>query len=170
MKPIYCNCCWQRGVSLIEAVIAIGVLAVVIPMVCGTLVEAGKCGQASQAESRSSWMIRACMDEIRASRQGHPRFFTATTSGQTVPPTGEVWALAFAADGQPLGKLSPTHYTNGTRELDGKAVRYIALIDSVMLPAKPGIIPLLGIHIALEYPAPLPLAQRRKLDFHTLMP
>ena len=155
---------------MIEAVIAIGVLAVAIPMVCGTLVEAGKCGQASQAETRSSWMVRACMDEIRDSRQGCPQFFTATTSGQILPPTGEIWALAFAADGQPLGRLSATNYANGTRELDGKAVRYIALLDSVMLPAKSGTIPLLRLHIALEYPAPLPLAQRRKLDFHTLMP
>ena len=159
-----------RGASLIEAVISIGVLAVAIPLVFGALAEAGKSAIAAQAETRSTWVIPACMEEIRASRDGRPRYFTPTTTGQTFPPTGEIWALAFSPDGQPIGRLSQALYQKGTRELNGKPVRYIASLGSSIPPGKPGTIPMLRVDISLEYPAAAPPAKRRKLDFHTRIP
>ena len=170
MKHTLSNNPCRKGASLTEAVIAIGVLAVAIPLVFGTLAEAGKSGLALQAETRSTLMIPACMEEIRASRDGHPRFFTPTTTGQNFPPPGEVWALAFSPDGQPIGRLSTALYDKGTRELDGKTVRYIALLGSSMTPVKSGATPMMRVDISLEYPASSAAAKRRKLDFHTLVP
>lgn len=170
MKTHGDKCFIQRGASLIEAVIAIGVLAMTVPLVFSVLAEAGKCGLAARAETCSIWMVGSCMDEIRASRDGCPQYLASTASGQTFPPPGEVWALAFSRDGQPIGSLSKAHYENGTKEEDGKAVRYIASLGSTMAPAKPGIAPLLRVHIAVEYPAIAPLAQRHKLDFYTHLP
>ena len=170
MKHPCSNTLCLQGASLIEAVIAIGVLAVAIPVVFGTLAEAGKSGLDTQAETRSTWMIPACMEEIRASRAGHPRYFTPTTTGQTFPPTGEIWALAFSPDGQPIGRLSQALYAKGTKELNGKTVRYIALLGSSMIPGKPGTTPMLRVDVAFEYPAAAAAAKRRKLDFHTRIP
>ena len=170
MKPHFCQRSFPRGVSLIEAVIAIGVLAVAIPLVFAALAESGNSGLASQAETRSTWMVPACMDEIRASRDGRPRFFTATTTGQAFPPAGEVWALAFGSDGKPIGKLSKALYEKGVRELDGTSVRCIASVTSSELPAKAGSIPMLQVGIFLEYPAASPQVKRRKIDFHTRIP
>ena len=170
MKPTSSNNRCRRGSTLIEAAIATGVLAVAIPLVCGVLAEAGKSGIVSQAETRSTWIIPACIDEIRASRDGCPRYFTPTANGQALPPTGEVWALAFAADGKPLGKLAGALYTRGTREMDGINVRYIASISSSPPSAEAAGAPLMPVHISLEFPASAPAAKRRKLAFHTLMP
>ena len=81
---------FARGVTLVESVIAVGVLAVAVPLVFGALAQAGKSGFSSQAETRSTWMIPACLDEIQASRAGRPQYFTATTSGQPFPPAGDI--------------------------------------------------------------------------------
>ena len=170
MKHPCSNTPCRHGASLIEAVIAIGVLAVAIPVVFGTLAEAGKSALAAQAETRSTWIIHACMDEIRASRAGHPQFFTPTTTGQTFPPTGEIWVLAFSPGGQPIGRLTPALYDKGTKELNGQTVRYIAALGSSMIPAKPGTTPMLRVDISLEFPAAAAAEKRRKLDYHTRIP
>jgi len=160
----------RDGSTLIEAAIASGVLAVVIPLVCGVLAAAGKTGLASQADTRSTWIIPACIDEIRASRAGCPRYFPPTAAGEAFPPSGEVWALAFSADGKLLGKIPRELHDRGTREIDGIPVRYIASMSSSPPPAATAGPQLLPVHISLEFPASAPAAKRHQLAFHTLMP
>ena len=158
------------GSSLVEAVIAVGVLAVAVPLVFGALAEAGKSGSSAQAETRATWIVRACMREIEASRDGRPQYFTSTASGQTFPPAGEVWALAFTADGGALGKISKTQYDRGLKELAGRPVRYIAVLAATSGNATPGTTPMLDARISVEYPASAAAARRDKLDFHTRIP
>lgn len=159
----------NRGSSLIETVIAMGVLSVAIPLVFGALAESGKSGMSSEAETRSTWIVPACMEEILASREGKPQFFTATTVGQLFPPAGDVWALAFSAEGKPIGKISKSVYDKGTKELNGQTVRYIATLSSATTtPA--GATPMLRARITLEYPSALPVAKRQKLEFYTRIP
>jgi len=160
----------HRAASLIEAVIAVAVLAVAIPMVLGALCEAGKCALAAQAETRSAWIVPACLNEIRASREGRPGCFPATTTGQAFPPPGEVWALAFSAQGHPVGKLPGALYHTGTQQLHATSVRYIASLDCSGAPDQPFVAPMMNVRITLEYPASSPATQRRKLDFHTRTP
>lgn len=162
---------WKdRGSSLIETVIAMGVLAVAIPLVFGALAESGKSGMSSGAETRGVWMVPACMEEIRASREGRPRFFESTAVTQTFPPDGEVWALAFSPQGKPIGKLGTAVYEHGTRELNGQAVGYIASLSSSAATVTAGAAPMLRARISLEYPAASPVVKRRKLDFYTRIP
>lgn len=159
-----------RGSSLIETVIAMGVLAVAIPLVFGALAESGKSGMASEAETRSTWMIPVCMAEIQASREGHPQFFTATTAGQTFPPGGEVWALAFSPEGKPVGKIDKAIYDKGTKELSGKPVLYIISLSAATITPPTGATPMLRTRLSLEYPSSGPVAKRQKLEFYTHIP
>ena len=160
----------SRGSSLMETVIAMGVLAVAIPLVFGALAESGKSGISSEAETRGTWMVPACMEEIQASRDGHPQFFTTTTVGQTFPPEGDVWALAFSPEGKPVAKISKALYDTGTKEIDGKPVRYIASLGSKSQTTTAGATAMLSMHISLEYPAASPAAKRQKLEFYTRIP
>jgi len=160
----------QRGASLIEAVIAIGVLAMAIPLVCSALAEAGKCALAARAETTSVWMVDACLNEIRASRDGCAHYLESTAVGQTFPPPGGVWAIAFSREGQPIGSLTQDHYAHGTTEVNGQTARYIAALASSMPPPKPGMTALLRVHISLEYPAAAPVGQRHQIDYYTHLP
>lgn len=160
----------SRGSSLIEAVIAMGVLAVAVPLVFGALAESGKSGMSSEAETRSSWIVPACMEEIQASRDGRPQFFTTTAVGQTFPPSGDVWALGFSPEGKPVGKISKALYDKGTKEIDGKPIAFIAAISSTTVTTTNASTPMLRVQIALEYPAAAPVLRRQKLDFYTRTP
>jgi hypothetical protein len=159
-----------RGSSLIEAVIAMGVLAVAIPIVFAAVAEGGKSGLSSEAETRSSWIVPICMAEIRASREGRPQFFTKTAAKDVFPPGGDVWALAFSADGKPLGKVPKATYDKGSKELNGQAIRYIATLSSKAPTASTDKSPLLRVKISIEYPAVSPVAKRQKIDFYTRIP
>jgi hypothetical protein len=159
----------NRGSSLIETVIAMGVLAVVIPLVFGAIAESGKSGMSAEAETRSSWIVPACMDEIQASRDGKPRFFTATTTGQAFPASGTVWALGFSADGKPVGKIDKSLYDKGAKEIAGKPIRFIASMSATpQLPATTP--PMMRVLVTLEYPSTSPATKRQKLDFYTRIP
>lgn len=159
------NALFQRGATLVEAVIAVGVMAVAVPLVFGAITEAGKSGVSSTAETRSTWIVPACMEEIRASREGRPLFFNATTPGQPIPPAGDVWALGFSADGKPVGRLPNVLHEQGAKELNGVPIRYIASIRAL-----PDSGTLLKTRISIEYPAAAPENKRSKLDFHTCIP
>ena len=158
------------GATLVEAVIAVGVLAVAVPLVFGAIAEAGKGGQSAEAETRAPWIVRTCMEEIQASRDGRPQYFATTTTGQPFPPAGDVWVLAFSADGKPVGKLSKSLYDKGSKQLDGKAVRYIAVLSASTQPPVANTTPMLKSRVTIEYPASAPAKKRSKLDFHTRIP
>lgn len=162
---------WKsRGSSLIESVIAIGVLSVAIPLVFGALAESGKSGMSAEAETRSTWIIPTCMEEIQASRAGKPQFFSATTAGQIFPPAGDVWALAFTAEGKPIGKISKSIYDQGAKNLNDQSVRYVVSLSSSATQTRAGGTPMLRTLITIEYPAALPVAKRQKLQFYTRIP
>jgi hypothetical protein len=160
----------RSGATLIEVVIAVGVLAVAVPLVFGALAEAGESGMSAEAETRCTWMVPACMEEIRASRDGRPQFFTPTLTGEAFPAAGDVWALAFSSDGRVVGRLPKEIYEKGTSELNGRRIYYVARIRSSATGESSAESPMLGIHISVEYPVASPAEKRRKIDFHTRMP
>lgn len=167
----------NRGSSLMETVIAMGVLAVAIPLVFGAIGEAGKSTMASEAETHSTWIVPACMQEIQASRDGKPEYFTATVVNETFPSAGDVWAIGFSAEGKPVGKVSKASYDKGTPEADGKPIRYIASLSAETAEVAagdaqttPGTTPILRARIAIEFPSTAPAARRQKLEFYTRIP
>jgi type II secretory pathway pseudopilin PulG len=164
---------WKRpaaGGSLIEAVVALGVLAVAFPLVFATLAGSSASGVSAQAETRSAWIVSACLEEIRASRDGRAKFLEAREAGQAFPGDGVVLALGFSADGRLLGRVAAGEYEQGVREVAGEPVRYLARLSGEV-PAEPDAITpgqgLLRAAIVQEYPAAAPASERRKIPFYT---
>lgn len=159
-----------RGSSLVESSVAIGVLALAVPLVFGTIAEAGKSGASSDAETRSAWIIPTCLREIEDSRNGRPRYFTSTAIGETFPPDQEVWAIAFSNEGSAVDKVTKTQYEQGIRSLNGKAIGYLAKLCASTPDDETENHGTLGLRITLEYPASAPAAKRRTLNFHSRIP
>ena len=160
----------KSGATLIEAIIAMGVLAVAVPLVLGTIAEGGKSGMSAEAETRSTWLVSACMSEINASRVGQSQLLPATIIGQQFPPAGDVWALAFSPEGKLIGKLSKSQYDAGIKELDRTSVRFIAALSATPQVSTSGGIPLLKTRISIQHPSAAPAGKRFKLDYHTIIP
>lgn len=159
----------DSGSTLIEAVLAIGVLAVAIPLAFGAMAEAGKNGAAAVAETRSTWMIDACMEEVRAIRSGRSTRFTPIPAGHAFPPAGGLLALGFSSDGKPATGISKSQYERGVLVDDDQPVRYIATLNAHP-PDADDSSPLLRLRITIEYPASAPAGKRRIIDFHSRIP
>ncbi len=159
----------DSGSTLIEAVLAIGVLAVAIPLAFGAMAEAGKNGAAAVAETRSTWIIDACMEEFRAIRSGRSTRFTPIPAGHAFPPAGELLALGFSTGGNPVAAISKPQYDQGIRVTDGRPVRYIATLHASDPDVANGS-QLLDLRITIEYPASAPAGKRRIIDFHSRIP
>jgi hypothetical protein len=157
----------SSGSTLVESSIAMGVLALAVPLVFGSMAEAGKSGASADAETRSAWIIPACLQEIENSRVGKPQYFTATETGQTFPPENEIWALAFSNEGSSVDKITIAQYESGIKKLEGKSISHLAKISATKAEENDG---MLNLRITLEYPATAPADKRRTLDFHSRIP
>ncbi len=159
----------NSGSTLIEAVLAICVLAVAIPLTFGAMAEAGKNGASAMAETRSTWMIDACVEEVRAIRSGCSTHFDPIPPGQAFPTVGGLLALGFSNEGKPAAGISKSQYDQGVHIADGQPVRYIATL-STNPPDAADPSPLLKLRITIEYPASAPAGKRRIIDFHSRIP
>ena len=159
----------NRGSTLIEAVIALGVLAVAIPLIFGVFAESGKNSISAEAETCSNWIVPLCMAEIDASRAGKSRFFPATITQEIFPSSDDVWALGFSAEGQLIHKLDRSDYIYGLTHLNGQSVYYIASLSTTKIE-EASIVSMLRLKIYLEYPANAPAKQRQTIVFYTKIP
>jgi type II secretory pathway pseudopilin PulG len=160
----------QRGFSLIEAVVSVGILALAIPLVLGALVESGNSGTSAAAETRCGWIVPACLDELKAAADGKSVLLPTTPLGTAFPAAGQVYGIAFGAGGNSLGAVDKAAYDSGVKRIADQDVRYIAVIEGEVLPAKAGSVPMRSIRVGLEYPAAVPARKRTKLDFFTKTP
>jgi type II secretory pathway pseudopilin PulG len=157
----------RLGISLIETVIAMAVLAVTIPLIFAALAGAGKSGISAEFETRSPWIVEACLREVRATRIGKPEFLTPTKIFETIPPTDQFWAIAFSAEGKPIKKIDEIQYQQGLTQIANTPVRYLAVIHPPSeLEAHPGT-SISHVRISIEYPSIAPASKRQHLDFYS---
>ncbi|MFT3989816.1 MAG: hypothetical protein QM680_00255 [Luteolibacter sp.] len=119
------------GFSLVEVALALGVLAMMVPVMMGAMARSLGGADRAAAESRSLWMVPACCREIDAVYDGVSEWFELPESEEeaTFPPIDDWKALAFSSEGKILGKIELADYERGSREIDGMRVAAIARID-----------------------------------------
>ncbi len=160
-----------KGTSLMEVMIAVGVLAIAIPLVFGAMIQSGESNLSAQAETRSSWIVQSCFEEIQYAMRGESKYLRQLTPGKSFPESGNVEALVFSGESSILGSISKGEYDRGIVKLANKPARYIALMSAEEENAgTPDAAGVLNVKITLEYPAASPAAKRKKIDFHTRIP
>jgi len=138
---------WRSGSLLFETVMAVAVMAVIVPVAMMTMAKVCKSEQEVRAETMGLWTVPACLEEWKA--------------------TGEPWALALAGDGTVLGSLTDLQYGMGLVEVGGKRVSYLCRIKVEEGGADQW--GLRGMKLSLEYPAAAALASRHRIEFHSRM-
>lgn len=155
----------RRGVSLVETLVSVGVLAVAAPLAIAALVRGGEGAAAARIESRAPAIVERCLAEIAAAREARSEHLPALAPGS---PFGvdEPLCLAFRRDGALIGRVDPADYESG---LAGDA-RFLVRLRGDSAPARPGFPALLRIELRLEHPAAAARDRRRASDFHTHLP
>src|SRR5690606_30281475 len=149
--------CGSKGASLVEAVLAVGVLALAVPLVFAAMAESGESVLAAQAETRSSWIVSACLEELHLARNGQSIHLPEMIPSEDFPSGGGVVALAFSAEGAMAGKVGREAYDRGLREIEGRSVRYVVSMTGARSEANAtGACRCLDVVITLEYPAAAP--------------
>lgn len=167
INPFQIRC--AKGATLVEAAVAVGVLAVAIPLVFGAIYEAGRSGGDAELDNRSATIIPACVVAVERARGGMPGWFEASSPGTAFPADGEKWALAFAEDGRLVGRVTKEQYDQGLRELEGESVRYLAAMSAVPQPDPAHPDSPLRLTIEIEHPAGIPTERRNRSEFHSMI-
>lgn len=154
------------GISLVETMVAIGVLAVVIPLALATMSKVGQESLAARAETRAPAMAEYVRQELAAAREGESRWFPEITARQAFP-AGGTWCLGFDRGGEVLGRVEGDAYEQGVAELGGEEVVFLATARGRLESAED---PALGITVEIEYPAVRRATDRKALAFHTKLP
>ena len=137
----------QSGSLLLETVLAMAVMAVIVPVAMMAMAKACNSEQEVRAETLGLWIVPACLEEWKAI--GQPR------------------ALALAGDGSVLGSLTDLQYGMGLSEVAGRRVSYLCGIQEVAIDANER--GLRSVKLSMEYPAAAAVADRRRIEFHTRM-
>ena len=144
MKGRACN--HGSGSLLLETVLALAVVAVMVPVAMMAIGKACDSGLETRIETLGLWTVPACLDEWRAA--------------------GEPAALALASDGSVLGWLDAPDFDRGMVELEGRRVACLCgIADLAGAQDESG---LRRLRIRLEYPAAAASSQLRRMEFHTL--
>jgi Tfp pilus assembly protein PilV len=154
-----------RGVSLVETLVSVGVLAVAAPLAIAALVRGGEGAAAARVESRAPAIVERCLAEIAAAREGRSEHLPPLAPGSSFGVDAPL-CLAFRHDGALLGRVDPADYESG---LAGDA-RLLVRLQGETTAARPGFPALLRIDLGLEHPAAAARDQRRTSYFHTLLP
>lgn len=156
----------QRGVSLVETMVAMGVLAVVIPLALAAMLKASEVGGSARAETRAPAMAEQCLMELEAARQGRSAYFEKIADGDSFPESGQVMGLAFSREGAVLGRINRVDYDDGLKQLGDEPVFYLARFSGIQEDQAN----LMTVTVAIEYPAVKRANQRTRISFHTKLP
>jgi hypothetical protein len=160
---------WRRGVSLVETMVAIGVLALVGPLAVAALLKSGEGGAAARAETRSAVIVEQCLAELKNARSGGSQHLPALQPGMAFG-GNEVLCLAFGRDGSLIGRVSGAEYDAGHGRSGNQDVSYLARLEGSLDSQRTGYPPLLTVTLSIEYPAVAPGDRRRRMEFHTKLP
>ncbi len=105
------------GVSLLEAVIAVGVMAVAVPLALSAIGSAGILGVSARAETRAPGIADWCRIELEAARRGESQVLPMIIADEAFPGGDQVLALAFDREGALLGGVESDDFDSPSLSL-----------------------------------------------------
>ena len=124
----------HRGLTLMEAVVALGVIAVAVPLILSTTAVSARTRVNAETDTRSAWLARTVQTELTDAWRDLPS--TMFTPKPSFPSIGSLEApevLLFDADGKFLTRGNSNDYLEGSR--NDKAVYLVSLFSEQQSPA-----------------------------------
>lgn len=154
-----------RGVSLVEAVVAISVLAVAIPLALAAMTKAGDVSEVARAETRAPAIADYVKMELEQARRSQSEIFGSIPADVVLTESDGGKPLGFARDGSYIGVLTKAEYDAGVRRQEGREdVFYVAKASS--REDERGLV----VTVRISYPAVRSAEKRSGVSFHTLLP
>ncbi|MEP4078618.1 hypothetical protein [Haloferula sp.] len=169
MKRVRRQIRWAAGISLVETIVSVGVLAVVIPLAFAAMLKASDTGASGRAETRAPAIADFCMVELRAAREGDAIYFAPIKKGTDFGNGADFMGLGFGRDGSVIGEVSESEYETGVEMIGGKRVFFLAKVSG-KLDTETREVDLVTVTVSVEYPATKSATRRSKANFHTKLP
>ncbi len=158
----------RSGFSLMEVVIAGGVLAVAIPGGMAMLVTGTRSSRVATDETQAALIARSVMQEVRAARDGRSALVEGTLSWPDFPTGGERLVFSVNAEGGLAEQLGDGDYGSGVRD---RAVQYLVSAAGTLHPleGQPDLKVLSKVVVSVETPPGAKPEDRRKFEYVQLM-
>ena len=156
------------GISLVETIVSVGVLAVVIPLALAAMLRASGTGASARAETRATAIADFCMVELRAARNEQSQYFPPVKAGAAFGSAGNFMGLGFSRDGAVIGALSQAQYEQGVKTIGDEPVYYLAKVSGVLDSSRE--VELVTVRVDVEYPPTKVASKRSQVSFYTKLP
>jgi len=156
------------GFSLMEVVIAVGVLAVAIPVIMAMMVSGLRSSRVATDETQAALIARSVMQEIRSARQGTGGLVEGTLAWPEFPGGGDRLVFSVDAGGRLLERMEDGAYATGVREPD---VQYLVSAAGTphRLEGGADLEVLSKVVVSVETPPGARAEDRRKFEFVQLV-
>lgn len=162
----------HRGLTLMEAVVAIGVIAVAVPLILSATAVSTRTRTNAETDTRSTWLARTVQQELTAAWRDlpSPLFPTKPAFPNLGSPTAPE-VLLFDADGQFLARGTGDDFLNGVRG-NPRAVYLVSLHARKQNPANltSNEDLLSHVEITVAHPAQGPQPKRITCSYTLLIP
>lgn len=161
----------HRGLTLIEAVIALGVIAVAVPLILSATAVSARTRMNAETDTRSAWLARTVQSELTDAWRDLPSpMFSPKPAFPTIGSAAAPEVLLFDADGKFLSRGSSSDYTDGSR--NDKAVYLVSLYAEKQNPANFTVNDdsLARVQITVAHNARAPMGKRNTHSYSILIP
>lgn len=161
----------HRGMTLMESVIALGIIAFAVPLVLSTTAVSTRTRINAETDTRSAWLARTVQRELTDSWRAQPSaMFTPAPAFPNFASATAPEVLLFDAEGRFLSRGNSNDYTNGSR--NANAVYLVSVHSQRQSPANITTNEnlLARVQITVAHNAKAPLSKRVPCSYTVLIP
>lgn len=161
----------HRGLTLMEAVIAIGIVAVAVPLILAATSAASKSRINSEADTRAAWIAKETQRQLIDAWRGLPdTYFPTKPAFPAFSSEAEPLVLLFNQSAGLIGPGNPEVHASGSSNPD--AYYMVAIHGEAAIPstADQADNSLSKVFISVEHNAKSPRSKRKSNPFLVLIP